>query len=149
MSDEELKSELERLRNENAALKKGASTGIRTPTAARHWARRGPGDLGRRNSRGRCDGGHLGPSGRDPALIARNAPGITIPHRKYRRCLDAMRQNGKRTHQSRSRPPSRTYEPFLAPAAPPSSANDPADPALDLRAVTLFSLGPNGRRAWI
>jgi hypothetical protein len=29
MSDEELKSELERLRNENAALKKGASTGIR------------------------------------------------------------------------------------------------------------------------
>jgi hypothetical protein len=29
MSDEELKSELERLRNENAALKKGTSTGIR------------------------------------------------------------------------------------------------------------------------
>jgi hypothetical protein len=29
MSDEELKSELERLRHENAALKKGASTGIR------------------------------------------------------------------------------------------------------------------------
>jgi hypothetical protein len=29
MSDQELKSELERLRNENAALKKGASTGIR------------------------------------------------------------------------------------------------------------------------
>jgi len=29
MSDEELKAELERLRNENAALKKGASTGIR------------------------------------------------------------------------------------------------------------------------
>jgi hypothetical protein len=29
MSDEELKSELERLRNENAALKKGASTGTR------------------------------------------------------------------------------------------------------------------------
>jgi hypothetical protein len=29
MSDEELKVELERLRNENAALKKGASTGIR------------------------------------------------------------------------------------------------------------------------
>ena len=29
MSDEELKSELERLRNENAALKKGSSTGIR------------------------------------------------------------------------------------------------------------------------
>jgi hypothetical protein len=28
MSDEELKAELERLRNENAALKKGASTGI-------------------------------------------------------------------------------------------------------------------------
>jgi len=28
MSDEELKSELERLRNENAALKKGSSTGI-------------------------------------------------------------------------------------------------------------------------
>jgi hypothetical protein len=27
--DEELKSELERLRNENAALKKGASTGVR------------------------------------------------------------------------------------------------------------------------
>ncbi len=29
MSDEELKSELERLRNENAALKKGASSNIR------------------------------------------------------------------------------------------------------------------------
>ena len=29
ISDEELKSELERLRNENAALKKGASTGVR------------------------------------------------------------------------------------------------------------------------
>ena len=29
MSDEELKVELERLRNENAALKKGASIGIR------------------------------------------------------------------------------------------------------------------------
>jgi len=29
MSDEELKTELERLRNENAALKKGASSGIR------------------------------------------------------------------------------------------------------------------------
>jgi len=29
MSEEELKAELERLRNENAALKKGASTGIR------------------------------------------------------------------------------------------------------------------------
>jgi len=29
MSDEELKAELERLRNENAALKKGASSGIR------------------------------------------------------------------------------------------------------------------------
>ena len=29
MSDEELKSELERLRNENAALKKGASSSIR------------------------------------------------------------------------------------------------------------------------
>ena len=29
MSDEELKSELERLRNENAALKKGSSTGVR------------------------------------------------------------------------------------------------------------------------
>ena len=29
MSDEELKSELERLRNEGAALKKGSSTGIR------------------------------------------------------------------------------------------------------------------------
>ena len=29
MSDEELKSELERLRNENAALKKGSSIGIR------------------------------------------------------------------------------------------------------------------------
>jgi hypothetical protein len=29
MSDEELKVELERLRNENAALKKGASMGIR------------------------------------------------------------------------------------------------------------------------
>ena len=29
MSDEELKSELERLRNENATLKKGSSTGIR------------------------------------------------------------------------------------------------------------------------
>jgi hypothetical protein len=30
MSDEELKAELERLRNENAALKKGASSGIRS-----------------------------------------------------------------------------------------------------------------------
>ena len=29
MSDEDLKAELERLRNENAALKKRASTGIR------------------------------------------------------------------------------------------------------------------------
>ena len=29
MSDEDLKSELERLRNENAVLRKGASTGIR------------------------------------------------------------------------------------------------------------------------
>jgi hypothetical protein len=29
MSEEELKTELERLRNENAALKKGASSGIR------------------------------------------------------------------------------------------------------------------------
>ena len=29
MSDEELKAELERLRNENAALKKGASPGVR------------------------------------------------------------------------------------------------------------------------
>ena len=29
MSDEELKAELERLRSENAALKKGASTGIK------------------------------------------------------------------------------------------------------------------------
>ncbi len=29
MSDEEMKAELERLRNENAALKKGASTGVR------------------------------------------------------------------------------------------------------------------------
>ena len=29
MSDEELKAELERLRNENATLKKGTSTGIR------------------------------------------------------------------------------------------------------------------------
>ena len=29
MSDEQLKAELERLRRENAALKKGASTGIR------------------------------------------------------------------------------------------------------------------------
>ena len=29
MSDEELKAELERLRNENAALKKGASAGLR------------------------------------------------------------------------------------------------------------------------
>ena len=29
MSDEDLKAELERLRNENAALKKGASSGIR------------------------------------------------------------------------------------------------------------------------
>jgi hypothetical protein len=29
MSDEELKSELERLRNENAALKKGAPSGVR------------------------------------------------------------------------------------------------------------------------
>jgi hypothetical protein len=29
MSDEDLKSELERLRNENAVLRKGASTGVR------------------------------------------------------------------------------------------------------------------------
>jgi hypothetical protein len=29
MSDEDLKAELERLRNENAALKKGASSGLR------------------------------------------------------------------------------------------------------------------------
>jgi hypothetical protein len=29
MSDEDMKAELERLRNENAALKKGASTGLR------------------------------------------------------------------------------------------------------------------------
>jgi hypothetical protein len=29
MSDEDLKAELERLRNENAALKKGVSTGLR------------------------------------------------------------------------------------------------------------------------
>ena len=29
MSDEEMKAELDRLRNENAALKKGTSTGIR------------------------------------------------------------------------------------------------------------------------
>ena len=29
MSDEEMKAELERLRNENASLKKGAATGIR------------------------------------------------------------------------------------------------------------------------
>jgi hypothetical protein len=29
MSDDEMKAELERLRNENAALKKGATTGIR------------------------------------------------------------------------------------------------------------------------
>ena len=29
MSDEDLKAELERIRNENEALKKGASTGIR------------------------------------------------------------------------------------------------------------------------
>jgi hypothetical protein len=29
MSDEDMKAELERLRNENAALKKGASTGVR------------------------------------------------------------------------------------------------------------------------
>ena len=29
MSDDDLKAELERLRNENAALKKGASTGVR------------------------------------------------------------------------------------------------------------------------
>ena len=29
MSDEEMKAELERLRNENAALKKGATTGLR------------------------------------------------------------------------------------------------------------------------
>ena len=29
MSDEDMKAELERLRSENAALKKGASTGVR------------------------------------------------------------------------------------------------------------------------
>ncbi len=29
MSDDDMKAELERLRNENAALKKGSSTGVR------------------------------------------------------------------------------------------------------------------------
>lgn len=35
MSEEELKAELERLRNENAALKKGASSGIRMKVSER------------------------------------------------------------------------------------------------------------------
>jgi hypothetical protein len=35
MSEEELKAELERLRNENAALKKSASTGIRMKVSER------------------------------------------------------------------------------------------------------------------
>ncbi len=35
MSDDELKTELERLRNENAALKKGAATGISMKVSAR------------------------------------------------------------------------------------------------------------------
>ena len=35
MSDEELKTELERLRNENAALKKGASSVIRLKVSER------------------------------------------------------------------------------------------------------------------
>ena len=39
MSDEELKSELERPRNENAALKKGASTGIRMKVSEREQSR--------------------------------------------------------------------------------------------------------------
>ncbi len=35
MSDEELKAELERLREENEALKKGASSGIRMKISAK------------------------------------------------------------------------------------------------------------------
>ena len=39
MSDEELKTELDRLRNENAALKKGASTGIRLKVSEKEQSR--------------------------------------------------------------------------------------------------------------
>ena len=38
MSDEEVKAELERLRNENAALKKGASSGIRLKVSEKEAA---------------------------------------------------------------------------------------------------------------
>ena len=38
MSDDELKNELERLRNENAALKKGAATGITMKVSEKGWA---------------------------------------------------------------------------------------------------------------
>jgi hypothetical protein len=39
MSDEELKAELERLRNENAALKKGASSNIRMKVSEKEQCR--------------------------------------------------------------------------------------------------------------
>jgi hypothetical protein len=39
MSDEDLKAELERLRNENAALKKGASSSIRMKVGKREHCR--------------------------------------------------------------------------------------------------------------
>jgi hypothetical protein len=39
MSDEEMKAELERLRNENAALKKGVSSSIRMKVSERGHSR--------------------------------------------------------------------------------------------------------------
>jgi hypothetical protein len=39
MSDEEMKAELDRLRNENAALKKGTSTGIRLKVSEKAQSR--------------------------------------------------------------------------------------------------------------
>jgi hypothetical protein len=62
MSDEELKSELERLRNENAALKKGASSGIRMKVSEKEAA-----PILRFTSLARCpaDLARMSPSARD------------------------------------------------------------------------------------